>query len=160
VHQQQNKSGPHRWQKGVSGNPKGRPVASRQKLAEGLITDLAELWAEGGAKVLRHLMSEEPAKFAQLAFGILPKEALISIEERPPANLAPEAWSQLRRVLDIIESCAPAGAEPTQIFETIERALVAAYAEQPKQIEHQPAITMEIEPAAEPVPITIAPPPY
>jgi len=61
------------WQKGVSGNPRGRPVASRQKLAEGMITDLAELWAEGGAAVLRNLMVNEPANFAQLAFGTLPR---------------------------------------------------------------------------------------
>ena len=72
------------WQKGVSGNPRGRPVASRQKLAEGMITDLAELWAEGGAAVLRNLMVNEPANFAQLAFGTLPREALISVSQSAP----------------------------------------------------------------------------
>jgi hypothetical protein len=36
-------------------------------------------------------------------------------------------------VIDLIETYAPAGAEPIEIFETIERALVVAYAE-PKQI--------------------------
>ena len=80
------------WQKGVSGNPRGRPVASRQKRAEGMITDLAELWAEGGAAVLRNLMVNEPANFAQLAFGTPPREALISVSQSAPGGLAPDDW--------------------------------------------------------------------
>jgi hypothetical protein len=35
----------------------------------------------------------------------LPKELAISVEQRTPGNLEPEAWATLRRVLDLIEAC-------------------------------------------------------
>ena len=44
-----------------------------------------------------------------------------------PGNYS-EAWATLRRVLDIIQHCAPNGAEPSQVFETIENALRVEYA--------------------------------
>lgn len=116
------------WKKGVSGNPRGRPVASRQKIAEGIISDLAELWEEGGAKVLRHLMTEDPATFAKLAFGILPREALVSVSQSPPGGLAPDEWQTLRAVLDLIQAHAPTGVAPGEIFGFIEHALRAEFA--------------------------------
>lgn len=129
LHQQTNKSvGNPNWKPGVSGNPRGRPVASRQKLHEGMITDMAELWAEGGAIVLRHLMVNEPAKFAQLAFGILPREALVSVTQSAPGGLAPDEWQTLRAVLDLIQAHAPDGVAPSEIFGFIEHALRVEFA--------------------------------
>ncbi len=129
LHLQTNKSvGNPNWKKGVSGNPRGRPVASRQKLHEGMITDMAELWAEGGASVLRHLMTEEPATFAKLAFGILPREALVSVSQSAPGGLAPDEWQTIRAVLDLIQAHAPEGVTPGEIFGFIEHALRAEFA--------------------------------
>lgn len=116
------------WKRGVSGNPRGRPVASRQKIAEGIISDMAELWEEGGARVLRHLMTEDPATFAKLAFGILPREALVSVTHSAPGGLAPDDWQTLRAVLDLIQRHAPEGLAPGEIFGFIEHALRAEFA--------------------------------
>lgn len=116
------------WKRGVSGNPRGRPVASRQRIAEGIISDMAELWQEGGAKVLRHLMTEDPATFAKLAFGILPREALVSVSQTVPGGLAPDEWQTLRAVLDLIQEHAPEGVTPGDVFGFIEHALRAEFA--------------------------------
>jgi hypothetical protein len=55
---------------------------------------------------------------------VLPKELAISVEQRTPGNLEPEAWATLRRVLDLIESCKVEG-DPQTVFEKIEAALRA-----------------------------------
>jgi hypothetical protein len=116
------------WQKGVSGNPAGRPVASRQRLGEKIIANIAALWEDEGEAVLRRLIADDPATFAKLAFQILPKEALVSVTQSPPAGLAPDDWQTLRTVLDLIQAHAPEGAAPGEIFGFIEHALRAEFA--------------------------------
>jgi hypothetical protein len=85
---------------------------------------------EHGKTVLERLALTDPGKLAQIAYGLLPRDVFISVEQRAPGNLEPDEWAALRRVLDIIEACAPEGAEPAQLFETIETALLAEYAKQ------------------------------
>jgi hypothetical protein len=120
-------------------------MGTRQSLAEAMIPAIVAKWREHGDDVLDRLIVEEPKAFAQLAANLLPKEVQLSVEQKLPGNLDPEAWAKLHRVIDLIEAYAPVGAEPAEIFGTIERALVTAYAE-PKQIEQSTFI--------------IAPPPY
>ncbi|MGY4295134.1 hypothetical protein ACVWXN_003229 [Bradyrhizobium sp. i1.4.4] len=55
-------------------NPNGRGPTNRQKIAERLIADLADTWSTHGAAVLRHLATEDPGKFATIAFGLLPRD--------------------------------------------------------------------------------------
>ena len=81
-------TGPHRWKKGETGNPAGRPIGARQKISERLLNDLATVWEEHGAAVLTRLATEDPAKLAQIAYGLLPKDVFIRVEEAPPGNLA------------------------------------------------------------------------
>jgi hypothetical protein len=124
----QEKQGPHRWQRGESGNPAGRPLGGRQRLSEQLLSDIAETWSEHGRAVLTRLVAEDPAKFASLAFAILPRDVLVKVETAPPGNLQPDEWAQLRTVLDLIQRFAPEGAEPGEVFALIEHALRAEYA--------------------------------
>ena len=120
----------YRWQKGQSGNPAGRPVGARQRISEQLLADLATVWETHGQSVLERLALTEPGKLAQIAYGLLPRDVFISVEQRTPGNLEPDEWATLKRVLDIIQTSVPAGAEPGQVFETIEHALRAEYANQ------------------------------
>jgi hypothetical protein len=88
---------------------------------------LESVWEQHGKAVLQRLAVDDPGKLATIAFGILPKEALISVEQKTPGNLEPEAWAALRRVLDIIQAANVDG-DPQAIFERIEAALRADYA--------------------------------
>jgi hypothetical protein len=82
--------------------------------------------ADGGSvSVLQRLAVTEPGKLAQIAYGLLPRDVFISVEQRAPGNLDPEGWSTLRRLLDLIQASG-AGGEPQEIFAMIEEDLPQA----------------------------------
>jgi hypothetical protein len=105
-------------------NPGGRPLSARSRISEKLLADLAEVWEAQGESVLRRLAIEDPGKLAQIAYGLLPRDVFISVEQRTPGNLDPDEWAILRRVIDLIQQNA-AGAELGPVLETIENALRA-----------------------------------
>ena len=70
------------WKPGQSGNPAGRPIGARQKISEKLLADLAVVWETEGESVLRRLAIEDPGKLAQIAYGLLPRDVFISVEQR------------------------------------------------------------------------------
>ena len=73
------------------------------------------------------------AKLAQIAYGLLPRDAFISVKQRAPGNLDPDEWAILRRVIDLIKQNAN-GSELGLVLETIENALRA---DQTKMIESE-----------------------
>ena len=70
---------------------------------------------------------------AQIACGLLPRDVLISVEQRTPGNLDPDEWAILRRVIDLIQQN-PSGAKLGPVLKTIENALRA---DQPKMSEEE-----------------------
>lgn len=116
------------WKPGQSGNPAGRPIGARARISEKLLADLATVWEAHGQSVLERLALTDPGKLAQIAYGLLPRDVFITVDQRTPGNLEPDEWATLRRVLDIIQASVPNGAEPAKVFETIENALRSEYA--------------------------------
>jgi hypothetical protein len=76
------------------------------------------VWETHGASVLERLAVTEPGKLAQIAYGLLPRDVFISVEQRAPGNLDPDEWAILRRVIDLIKQNAD-GAELGPVLETI-----------------------------------------
>jgi hypothetical protein len=92
-----------RWLKGTSPpNPGGRPLSARSRISEKLLADFADVWEERGVSVLQRLAATDPVKLAQIAYGLLPRDVFISVEQRTPGNLDPDEWAILRRVIDLI----------------------------------------------------------
>jgi hypothetical protein len=116
-----------RWLPGRSANPAGRGMTNRQRISEKLLADLAAVWEEHGKSVLERLAVDEPGKLAQIAYGLLPRDLMISVETKTPGNLDADSYAALRRLLDVIESCGAIG-EPQQVFEMIEEDLRARLA--------------------------------
>jgi hypothetical protein len=52
----------------------GRPVGSRVKLEEIFVADMVEAWKLYGKEALATTAQKEPAKFAQIAATVLPKQ--------------------------------------------------------------------------------------
>jgi hypothetical protein len=100
----------------------GRPLGARTRLSHRLIEDLSEIWEQHGPTVLAKMASRDPTRLAQLAYSTLPKDVLISIEQKTiPGGLEPDDWAVLMRVLDTIKSAIPAGsnAPPVEILNVI-----------------------------------------
>jgi hypothetical protein len=119
------------WKPGQSGNPAGRPLGARQRISEKLLADLADVWEVNGKAVLESLVTEDPGKLAQIAYGLLPRDIFVRVEDQRGANgLGVDEWSKLRRLLDLIEASCPEGTEPDAVFDTIEHALRSEFAKQ------------------------------
>ena len=115
------------WKPGESGNPAGRPIGSRQKVSEAIIRDISEAWATHGVDVLNKLAISDPAKFAQLAAGLIPKEFQLSVESRLPGGLDADTWSIATAVFSAVKDALPdAGKhQPAEVMNYVLEALRA-----------------------------------
>src|SRR6516162_7985209 len=99
-----------RWLPGTASPSPGRPVGSRQRIAESLLKDIGSLWDRRGPEILERLADEEPAKIAAIAYGILPKEAFVKIENqldprlKTLQNMDAEALAALGGLVDAIKA--------------------------------------------------------
>src|SRR6266567_2346039 len=62
------------WQPGQSGNPKGRPIGSRNKLNEKFILALHDDFAEHGPAVIERVREQRPDVYLKVIASILPRE--------------------------------------------------------------------------------------
>jgi hypothetical protein len=140
----------------------GRTKGARARLSDKFFTALSADFDERADVVIAAVRENDPSTYLNIVARLMPKEleARLQIEQKLPGNLDPQSYGTLRRVVELVERYAPAGAEPGEVFETVEAALIRAFeAPQPLAIEHKPVLTME---AIEHAPVTVAlpPPPY
>lgn len=83
--------------KGVSGNPKGRPMNSRQKLTEGFINDLSKYYEVEGASLIKRVGDEQPAMLLQVIARLLPKDINLNVAADLTADISAE---QRRRIAE------------------------------------------------------------
>ena len=85
------------YQKGQSGNPKGRPMNSRQKLTEGFINDLSKYYEVEGASLIKRVGDEQPAMLLQVIARLLPKDINLNVADHLTADISAE---QRRRIAE------------------------------------------------------------
>jgi hypothetical protein len=77
-----------------------------QGLQKHLFATLAA-WQTHGEAVLERLATEEPAKFAQIAAGLVPRDILLSVTQRLPGNLEADDWRIAVQVFQAIRDAMP-----------------------------------------------------
>ena len=65
-----------RWKKGQSGNPKGRPKGSRDKINKAFVDDFTDDWRKHGKEAIERVREERPAEYLRIAASLVPKEAV------------------------------------------------------------------------------------
>lgn len=92
---------PHWWKPGQSGNPKGRPKGSRNKLGEAFVDALQEDFAKHGVKAIETVRTDKPEHYLKVIASILPKELNVNVNETD-ALTDDELIQRLRRLDDTI----------------------------------------------------------
>ena len=64
---------------GQSGNPKGRPRGSRNKLTEDFFRDLCDAWQAFGKPALETMAMLYPVEFVRVVASLMPKETQATI---------------------------------------------------------------------------------
>jgi Family of unknown function (DUF5681) len=62
------------FKRGQSGNPKGRPQGSRNKLSEEFFRDLCDAWQAFGKPALMTAAWTHPVEFVRLVASLIPRE--------------------------------------------------------------------------------------
>ncbi len=84
--------GPTSWKPGQSGNPRGRPAGSRDRLTSAFVSKLADDFAEHGEQAIRDCRRDDPTAYLRLIVALAPKELEIrhdnALEQFSDAELA------------------------------------------------------------------------
>lgn len=126
----ENRSANGRWLKGQTGNAAGRGMTNRQRISEKLLADLATVWEAHGESVLERLALTDPGKLATIAYGLLPRDLMISVEAKTPGNLDPDEWRVLVDLVRLIKASSPSSAQalPSDLAPALEDAVRAHFA--------------------------------
>jgi hypothetical protein len=69
-----------RWVKGQSGNPKGRPKGSRDKLGEKFVYELEKHWRKYGSKAVQEVYESRPDVYLKVIASLLPKQLQAEVD--------------------------------------------------------------------------------
>ena len=85
----------------------GGSVTWLARRTEAIIQDISGAWQTHGPQVLNRLAVEDPATFAKLAVGLVPKDVLLSINAKLPGGMDPDDWQLVTEVMGAIKQSIP-----------------------------------------------------
>src|SRR6516164_3429750 len=100
------------WQPGQSGNPKGRPIGSRNKLNEKFILALHDDFAKHGPAVIAEVRQKRPEMYLKVIASILPRELHFKSANTFDGISDEELNDTLESIRRVIAARAPIGTSP------------------------------------------------
>lgn len=89
---------PNLFKPGQSGNPKGRPKGSRNKLGEAFLEAMHNDFEQHGVSVIERVRCEKPDQYLKVIASILPKDLNINVNQMD--DLSDDELIQRIRSLD------------------------------------------------------------
>ncbi|MEL6857177.1 MAG: DUF5681 domain-containing protein [Pseudomonadota bacterium] len=77
---------------GQSGNPKGRPKGSRNKLGEAFLADMFEDWQDHGKAAIVAMREQRPHEYVKVVASLLPKT--LNMNTNPLHDLTDDQLNQ------------------------------------------------------------------
>lgn len=90
----------NRFTKGNSGNPKGRPKGSRNRLTDSVLKKISDDFAEHGHEVLERVRILEPALYLKFIISLLPRELVMQFEQHRPSEMGTLEDSEVIELAD------------------------------------------------------------
>jgi hypothetical protein len=100
-----------RWEKGVSGNPLGKPKGTRNKLSEDFIAAMHEDFEDNGKDAIAKVREKMPHRYLQIIASLLPKELKVDVKRDLTDDQLDNRIRQLASILEIGAPGAFGGAE-------------------------------------------------
>jgi hypothetical protein len=92
-------------------NPHGRPLGSRNKLAEAFVADMYQAWEIDGSKAIQEMIKRKPWEFVKIAAGLMPQKLEITnkFQSLPDAELAATLTRALKDITPGADGRSPSG---------------------------------------------------
>lgn len=67
------------WKPGESGNPNGKPIGARKRLAESFLETVQEDWKQNGKAALVKVREEDASTYLRVVASLIPKDMTLTV---------------------------------------------------------------------------------